>query len=140
MYRGSCRYLTIPRLGAACRKPGPGERTSFHRNSVGPAPSGRANGMSQASRSFLDFSERLWVFSSLIDFSRHFCHFLAFWDIPAIFWLSHTLLPFPGFLGHPCHFLTFPDISVISWLSGTFLPFSGFLGHLCHFLAFWDIS
>ncbi|MQL77897.1 hypothetical protein Taro_010314 [Colocasia esculenta] len=50
MYKGYCRYLTIPRLGAACRKPGPGERTSFHRNGVGPAPPGRANGMSQASR------------------------------------------------------------------------------------------
>ncbi|MQL93823.1 hypothetical protein Taro_026464 [Colocasia esculenta] len=56
-YKGPYRYLTIPRLGAACRKPGPGERTSFHRSSMGPTPPSRASGMSQASRSFLDFSE-----------------------------------------------------------------------------------
>ncbi|MQL74453.1 hypothetical protein Taro_006816 [Colocasia esculenta] len=50
MYKGSYRYLTIPRLGVACRKPGPGERTSFHRSDMGPAPPGRANGMRQDSR------------------------------------------------------------------------------------------
>ncbi|MQL90836.1 hypothetical protein Taro_023438 [Colocasia esculenta] len=51
MYKGSCRYLTIPRLGTACCKLGPGERTSIHRKGMGPAPQRHANGMSQASRS-----------------------------------------------------------------------------------------
>ncbi|MQL83108.1 hypothetical protein Taro_015594 [Colocasia esculenta] len=51
------RYLAMQGLGVACRKLGPGEHTLFHRSGVGPAPPGRAKGMSQASQSFLDFSE-----------------------------------------------------------------------------------
>ncbi|MQL75327.1 hypothetical protein Taro_007705, partial [Colocasia esculenta] len=58
MSKGFCRYLTIPRHGVACHKPSPGERTPFHRSGLGPAPLGRANGMSQTSQSFLDFSEQ----------------------------------------------------------------------------------
>ncbi|MQM17705.1 hypothetical protein Taro_050681 [Colocasia esculenta] len=77
MHESSCRYLTIPRLGAACRKPGPGERTPFHRNNVGSAPPSRANGMRQASWSFLDFSERLRVFLQLSALPRAFS--INFW-------------------------------------------------------------
>ncbi|MQL85629.1 hypothetical protein Taro_018160 [Colocasia esculenta] len=80
MYKGSCRYLTVRGLGAACRKPGSGERTSFHRKGIGPAPPGRANGMSQASRLFLDFSEWFRVFPSLVDFSGYSCHLSAYLD------------------------------------------------------------
>ncbi|MQM06101.1 hypothetical protein Taro_038921, partial [Colocasia esculenta] len=86
MYKGSCRCLTIQRHGAACRKPGTRERTSFHRKGMGPAPSGRANGMSQASQSFLDFSEWFWVFPSLIDFYGYACHLSACFDFSAICW------------------------------------------------------
>ncbi|MQM12645.1 hypothetical protein Taro_045566 [Colocasia esculenta] len=64
----------------------------FHRNGVGPAPPGRTNGMSQASWSFVHFSERLRIFSSLIDFPRYFFRFMAFWDIPTVFWLPGAFL------------------------------------------------
>ncbi|MQM22859.1 hypothetical protein Taro_055918 [Colocasia esculenta] len=53
---------------------------------------------------------RLRIFSSLIDFPRCFCRFMAF-------------------LGHSCHFLAFSDFPAVFWLPGTFLPFPGFLGH-----------
>ncbi|MQL78362.1 hypothetical protein Taro_010795, partial [Colocasia esculenta] len=64
-------------------------------------------------------SSGLWIFSSLIDFSRCLCRILACLDIPAVFWLSGTLL-------------------AVFWLSRTSRPFSGFMGHSCH-LAFSDI-
>ncbi|MQM02743.1 hypothetical protein Taro_035511 [Colocasia esculenta] len=58
---------------------------------MGPAPPGRANGMSQASRSFLDL---LWIFGRILT-SRGFRPYLDMYkDTLAIYRLAWTSPPF----------------------------------------------
>ncbi|MQL72087.1 hypothetical protein Taro_004423, partial [Colocasia esculenta] len=117
------RYLTVPRLGVACHKSGPGERTPFHRSGVGPTPLGCTNGMSQASRSFLDISERFrshpgertplhrsgvgpappgWTKD--VNLQTISCHFLRHRDVSSTFRTAGVFLQFSGQQGYPCNF------------------------------------
>ncbi|MQM01946.1 hypothetical protein Taro_034704 [Colocasia esculenta] len=73
------------------------------------------------------------IFGSILTFlggSRCLCRILVCLNIPAFFFLA-----FWDIIGR---FLAFSDIPTVFWLYGTFQSF-GFLGHPGRFLALWDV-